>query len=369
MTFRSWRWQEPLEQEELTDLLPAPGNPVLPADRQHLLEDFLMSTITEDDAGPVAPVEPPRTARSRRMALRIAVPVALVAALGTTFVFHQGASPHQAKAPSKAALLLENAADVVAKGPAVPVRHDQFVYVRNESTGRGNPLQADWVDKQGHEHRQYAKTAGKMTKSESWQEWVPWSHSQTAGQSTGNKPPEPFEFSAPGNGLGGVGAGGLMVPLEDLSALPDDPAKALRTIEADVNRQMANDENTLGGKRPLSVNLPLVFQYLGGMLDESVDPRTTAFLYRVAAQIPGTTVIPDAVDAAGRHGVAISLPGVARDRQEWIFDKSTYAYLGYRDVTLDDTVIGKAGTPFLVTAVLERAVVERVGDTSSTPAR
>ncbi|MEU1465551.1 hypothetical protein ABZ467_33825 [Streptomyces sp. NPDC005727] len=91
-------------------------------------------------------------------------------------------------------------------------------------------------------------------------------------------------------------------------------------------------------------------------------PQTTAFLYRVAARIPGTTVVPDAVDAAGRHGVAITLDGQAEDRQEWIFDKSTYAFLGFRDVTREDTAIGKAGSVLQTTAVLERAVVDRVGE-------
>ncbi|MHA6759429.1 hypothetical protein [Streptacidiphilus sp. PAMC 29251] len=121
----------------------------------------------------------------------------------------------------------------------------------------------------------------------------------------------------------------------------------------------------MGGKRPSSLNPQLVFGYLGGMLAESVDPQTTAFLYRVAALIPGTGVVPDAVDAAGRHGVAISIDGGARDREEWIFDKSTYAFLGFRQVTQDDTVIGKAGSVILVTAVLERTVVDHVGDTTS----
>lgn len=124
---------------------------------------------------------------------------------------------------------------------------------------------------------------------------------------------------------------------------------------------MDNAENTKGNRRP-SVSMPWVFEYLGGMLQESVDPRTTAFPYRVAARIPGTTVVPDAVDAAGRPGVAITLEGQAEDRQEWIFDKSTYAFLGFRDVTQEDTAIGKAGSVLRTTAVLERAVVDRVGE-------
>lgn len=85
MIFYPWRRQEPLDHTELARLLPAPGDPVLSDDRQRLLEDFLMSNVTED----TRPARP-----YRRLAVRIAAPAALAAALaGTALAVHQ-TTPH-----------------------------------------------------------------------------------------------------------------------------------------------------------------------------------------------------------------------------------------------------------------------------------
>jgi hypothetical protein len=85
MIFNPWRRQEPLDHTELARLLPAPGDPVLSNDRQRLLEDFLMSNVTED----ACPVRP-----RRRLAVHLAAPVALAACLaGTALAVHQ-TTPH-----------------------------------------------------------------------------------------------------------------------------------------------------------------------------------------------------------------------------------------------------------------------------------
>ncbi|MCX2185001.1 hypothetical protein KV205_31430 [Streptomyces sp. SKN60] len=85
MIFNPWRRQEPLDHTELARLLPAPGDPVLSEDRQHLLEDFLMSNVTQD-ARPARP--------RRRLAVRLAAPVALAACLaGTVLAVHQTTPP------------------------------------------------------------------------------------------------------------------------------------------------------------------------------------------------------------------------------------------------------------------------------------
>ncbi|WP_338675031.1 hypothetical protein V1460_20080 [Streptomyces sp. SCSIO 30461] len=87
MIINPWWRQEPLDHTELARLLPAPGDPVLSNDRQHLLEDFLMSNVTED----------PRPVRPRRsLAVRLAAPVALAACLAGTVLALGQATPHSA---------------------------------------------------------------------------------------------------------------------------------------------------------------------------------------------------------------------------------------------------------------------------------
>ncbi|WP_432172733.1 CU044_5270 family protein [Streptomyces sp. Tue6028] len=358
---------ESAERADAARLLPVPAARDLPDDRLRVLKEHLMSEVRQSVpvAGPEAVAADAVAARRRRRRrwVQVVAPLAAAAVAAvvlTAGVDHSRHADTARPAPSKASMLLENAAAVVSRDPAVKVGHHQYVYIRSVSAGRDNPLQAKWTDKHGQVHKKYSKVAGKLTELQTLREWIPWSRSQGGAQAYGDEAPERFAFPGPGEGTVG-GPGHTQSPFEDLAALPRDPAAALRAIEADWRRQMDNAENTKGNTRP-GVSMPWVFEYLGGMLQESVDPQTTAFLYRVAAQIPGTTVIPDAVDAVGRHGVAITLDGQAEDRQEWIFDKSTYAFLGFRDVTKEDTVIGKAGSVIQTTAVLQRAVVDRVGE-------
>lgn len=75
MIFNPWRRVEPLDHTELARLLPAPSDPVLSEDRQRLLEDFLMNNATDDAH---------RVRSRRRMAVRLAAPAALAAALAGT---------------------------------------------------------------------------------------------------------------------------------------------------------------------------------------------------------------------------------------------------------------------------------------------
>jgi hypothetical protein len=80
----------------------------------------------------------------------------------------------------------------------------------------------------------------------------------------------------------------------------------------------------------------------------------SAALYRAAALIPGVTVVADATDAIGRHGVAVALTyqGV---RTEWVFSKQTLLYLGERDINIAN------GSTNGESAVLQRGFVNHVG--------
>ncbi|MFD9204626.1 CU044_5270 family protein, partial [Streptomyces anthocyanicus] len=71
------------------------------------------------------------------------------------------------------------------------------------------------------------------------------------------------------------------------------------------------------------------FTTIGDLLTESYPPpELYSALFETAAKIPGVVVVDDAVDAAGRHGVAVArLDETSGQREEWIFDKKTHVYL------------------------------------------
>ncbi|MBW5481227.1 hypothetical protein GPJ59_04870 [Streptomyces bambusae] len=110
------------------------------------------------------------------------------------------------------------------------------------------------------------------------------------------------------------------------------------------------------------------FEEIGSMLHEQiVPPGVAAALYQAAARIPGVVVVQHSQDAAGRDGIALARVDERHgSRTEWVFDRSSYAYLGSRGVQVREQDGIKAGTVVERTAVLERAVVagqkERPGD-------
>ncbi|MER7180777.1 CU044_5270 family protein [Streptomyces hyaluromycini] len=113
------------------------------------------------------------------------------------------------------------------------------------------------------------------------------------------------------------------------------------------------------------------FSTIGDLLGESYPPAGLySALFRTAAKIPGVVVVDDAVDAAGRHGVAVArLDETSGQREEWIFDRKTHVYLGERTVqvkrgTGTDALI-TPGTVVFTSAVLKRAVVDGIRQTPS----
>ncbi|MGW6206314.1 hypothetical protein ACWF9B_22075 [Streptomyces sp. NPDC055089] len=89
-------------------------------------------------------------------------------------------------------------------------------------------------------------------------------------------------------------------------------------------------------------------------------PKVAAALYRATAKIPGVVVVHDAVDAAGRHGIAIGRED-AGVMEQLIFDKKTKAFLGEREVAVRDAGQMKKGDLLGVSAVMHRMVVDGLG--------
>ncbi|WP_316760500.1 hypothetical protein [Streptomyces herbicida] len=72
-----------------------------------------------------------------------------------------------------------------------------------------------------------------------------------------------------------------------------------------------------------------MFETIGQVLDSTIMPPANASaLHKAVEGIPGVTEIPDAVDAAGRHGIGIEREDASSAiRNEWISDKDTLAHL------------------------------------------
>ena len=102
---------------------------------------------------------------------------------------------------------------------------------------------------------------------------------------------------------------------------------------------------------------------LGDMFREMlVPPELAAALFKVAATIPGVTVVRHATDAAGRAGIAVARydPGSQADA-ELILSPASYQLLGERPVLVHPVRgEGPAGTVIASTAQLREGVVSHL---------
>jgi hypothetical protein len=170
-------------------------------------------------------------------------------------------------------------------------------------------------------------------------------------------------------------------PEGETLSLPDEqgntPQATLNAPSYDYLAKLTTDPDTLLAKIYKETegqgNTPdqQAFATIGDLLGESYPPaELVSALFKAAAKIPGVVVVDDAVDAAGRHGVAVArLDETSGQREEWIFDKKTHVYLGERIVQVnrvsgDDGLI-KPGTIVFTSAIMKRAIVDGIKQTPS----
>jgi hypothetical protein len=305
---------------ELARLLPAAAERELPEGRQPTLKEYLMSELRLADSPPAGR---PATRSRRRPAIAIgvavaagvAVAIALTVLPGTT----SGASP-------AAARLLAEIATAAAAQPSPHVRAGQFWYIDS------------WVSYQ--DCNGGSGNNCTMEKPHERQTWQSVSNQCVTGLLREDGQDTPLTFSS--NYLHCPYRGSVNDPTYWLlRSLPTDPHALLSLIERDMQGQLPRPEEA--------------FTTIGDLLRESVaPPQVSAALYRAAALIPGVSVVADAADAVGRHGVAVAFT-YQGTRTEWIFSKQTLHYLGERDVDVaNGSTTGEA-------AVLQRAFVDHVG--------
>ncbi|MEU5977899.1 CU044_5270 family protein [Streptomyces sp. NPDC047315] len=327
--------QERSEREQAVRTLPpapypepAPGR--LRARRQHLLNEVDRQA------------RPAHSRPARRQGRRLALVLGAAAVAGATvFVLGlgtgDGTSPRKAAPASAASVqLLERAALTAAAGPLPKVRAEQYAYVK--VIGHTTVLSED--------------AAGEMERlreDESMEQWTSVNGGERTLQRKGGQ--DQLLPDAPGKG-------NLNSPTYTfLAGLPTDPDALLKRIYEDVEKNHGSGSDSTTGPDQEA------FVTIGDLLRTSAaPPATTAALYRAAALIPGVVVVPDAVDAAGRKGVAVARVHDG-ERFEWIFDKDTVRLLGERTVLLKDNAWGKAGTAVTSVAVMSSGIVNGSGQT------
>lgn len=316
----------------------------LAPDRHRHRKDVLMRRIDRDRLA--AARQPAESNRRRLLRPVMALPVAAV--LTGLLVVTASAGGHT-RAPVSAApqaryngasVTLGRIADAALAREVPAVRDDQLVYVRNltrENTGAfGGPVRLGAA----HELEYWMVQRPGPVTTEGWM--------RESGR----------DAAMPGERIPIVATSPVPAGLDHptyrwLAALPTDP-EALRGL--------LYAESRSGGSESADET---VFRSVGDLLSVTImPPATAAALYRVVETIPGVTVVPDAVDAAGRHGIGITRkdPG-SMTWDEWIFDSSTLAYLGSRHYMTGSTGRGgRVDTLYGVDAVMERGVVAGAGE-------
>ncbi|MFI7604484.1 CU044_5270 family protein [Micromonospora sp. NPDC049366] len=306
---------------------------------EQLLTDLKAHIVQRSDAAPAAGRlgRPSRLPRGRRLAGALAMAVALTAgglAIQTLGVGEQ--SPPTASA----AEIFQLAADAARQQPELTARPDQYVFTELLATTRERPGSGPYT----------------TVRTQLWQSAGGVAHTQAR-----------YRPETDPNGWGDLRVLRLDDPADPDKKLDDFPSPAyhgdlptdpdallqhLRENPVDLHLPESADEEAVYGSESMA------YTTARSMLDGYVPPRALAALFEVLAREPGAVVISgDVVDAAGRHGVAIRMPGVIGGNNDLVFDRDTHAYLGTR------TSLVRGGTEDLYSAaaLLRVAIVDRPG--------
>ncbi|MFB7245505.1 hypothetical protein CW362_09375 [Streptomyces populi] len=334
--------------EDALELLSAPAEWELPPGRHLHYKDILMQQIDQDLGH--APAPAPRRRLTRPAVLVPLASTVLAGALAVTLTVAGGHGPAptdrtatgSARARS-ASVTLNRIAVAAMTSDATPVRDDQFVYVRsltveNKGTFEG-PVEL-----------------GAPHTVETWTSQDPGPLKTLGWMRESGKDAVMPDETIPIESTDAVPAGIDHPTYAWLSSLPTDPDALLTLLRRDV--RVSDGES----------REQAVFSLIGDLLSQTLmPPRNAAALYKAAARIPGVKEIPDAVDVAGRHGIAITREDASSaTRDEWIFDKRSLAFLGARGFITHDKQKGiTSDTLTGSTAVLRCAVVDRHGGKSA----
>jgi hypothetical protein len=346
-----------MNHDELARRLPVPAGRDLPADRKQILKEHLMTELRQADAN-----KPNRhkswARRPGRIAAVVGLPAAAITATAVAVAIAMataGPSPSaplggsnsttpQGSTPHTAAQLLAKIADAAASQPAPVVKDSDFAYIRS--------MDAYSV---GTDDNQPAT----MEPLHERQIWLPVANICVTGLLIENgerTPISPFPVSSDGKVVKNSGLPlNFTCPSEGhlgnasyrlLQSIPTEPQALLAYLEA--GKKWTNDDP------PTEI---------GDLIRESIMPPALASaLYRLAATLPGATLIPHATTGTGQPGIGIMWTSKSAKQvyqNEWIFDPKTLQFIGEK--TFDPTT-GKLNGE---STIMQRAFVAKAGQVPS----
>ena len=310
--------------DDMARRLPAERD--LPAARKQILKEHLMTELRQADPGRGRTKAKPRPKLRRTGTVLVAGAVLTAAAVAIATATATAVGTHtsppapkaaQPAAPATAAQLLARIATAAARQPAPVVRDSDFTYIRS--------MVAYEVDSISNGHE-----TTSMEKLHERQIWLPVANVCATGlliEQGERTPISPFpvvngkvdrhppkgtpmpNFSCPSEGHLGDTTYRL------LQSIPTQPDALLAYLKA--GKKWTNDDP------PTEI---------GDMIRETImPPALAAALYRLAATLPGATLVPHATNVAGRAGIGIMWTSkTARQvyKNEWIFDKTTLRFIG-----------------------------------------
>ncbi|MFE5086676.1 CU044_5270 family protein [Streptomyces mirabilis] len=359
--------QSPAERDESAQQLLSRTARDLPAGRHQFHKERLMAQIhqiqQEERTAAAEAVAPARTRRLRLPRPAITLPALAAALAGTVVagvVMNDGGGVRDGGVATGPALTTHIGA-ATTKG--VPQLLGQISLAAAE-TGGGHPAvkPGQYVYIESKTADSFVRTVGDKSSlaSHALHTRKIW---QSADGTKGwlidpavNDSSEGETLSLPDE-QGNTPVGGLNHPTYDyLAKLTTDPDRLLATIYKETKGHGNSPDQE-------------AFTTIGDLLGESYPPANLyPVLFKAAAKIPGVVVVDDAVDAVGRHGVAVArLDETSGQREEWIFDKKTHVFLGERSVQVKQSTgedaLMKPGTVTFTSAILKRAVVDGMKQT------
>ncbi|MFC3499401.1 CU044_5270 family protein [Micromonospora krabiensis] len=305
---------------------------------ERLLTDLKAHIVRRSEAAPAA-----RRSGRRRLVggRRLAGAFALVVALTAGGLAVQTLGVGEQSPPTaSAAEIFRLAADAARQQPELTARPDQYVFTELLATMRERPGSGPYT----------------TVRTQLWQSAGGVAYTQAR-----------YRPESDPNGWGDLRELRLGDPADPEKELDDFPPPAyhgglptdpdallehLRKNPVDLHLPEAADEEAVYGSDSMA------YTTARSMLDGYVPPRALAALFEVLAREPGAVVISrDVVDAAGRHGVAIRMPGVIGGNYDFVFDRDTHVYLGTRMSLVRDG----SESLYSEAALLRVGVVDRPG--------